>query len=163
MWRETESLILPPIYNGKNNKMPQSPPIVAVRGTGGDGPTESLISPGPPKYHEYKLHNKMPCALLSTVCRLVQKFHRPPKIPRFGGDGEIFSLICPPQPQNQVGAAEHACNTTRHIYSSGSYLPVWCWGSAGSHSSLGSTQSSNSRFRFTPRAFMDLRVQQFFS
>ena len=27
-----------------------------------------------------------------------------PQILRFGMDGEIFSLICPPQPQDQVGA-----------------------------------------------------------
>ena len=38
----TESLISPQINHEYKNKMPQSPPTVAVVGTGGDGPTESL-------------------------------------------------------------------------------------------------------------------------
>ena len=33
-------------------------------------------------------------------------YHRPPQILRFGRDGEIFSLICPPKPQDQVGAPD---------------------------------------------------------
>ena len=40
------------------------------RGRGGGDPTESLISlraAGPPKHHEYKLCNKIPCGVSSTV------------------------------------------------------------------------------------------------
>ena len=39
--------------------------------------------------------------------QLKKRDYASPKFQRFGGDGEIFSLICPPQPQDQVGAPEY--------------------------------------------------------
>ena len=37
-----------------------------------------------------------------------KNFHRPPQILRFGGDGKKISRICPPQPQDQVGAPDYS-------------------------------------------------------
>ena len=72
--------------------MPQSPPIVALGGIGGDGgPTESprkISICTPPHGREFFPEGK----------------NRPPQILRLGGDGSIFSLICPPQTHDQVGA-----------------------------------------------------------
>ena len=41
-----------------------------------------------------------------TICVPPKICVRPPQILRFGGNGEFFSLICPPQPQDPGGAPD---------------------------------------------------------